>query len=135
MKSFNQFIGESREESGRPVLDEILSRVEKPSSIINYFEKELGDDFLEFTSDSETGKKIEQEFSPRGTVREKKYESFMGSRSGFPYYYYIGKLGDDVRDVRMLSIRSGDSSTWWIRRSIVDNIDPSWLIDQLFRDF
>ena len=131
MKGFREFIGESRGESSRPVLDEILGRAEKPSSIINYFEKELDDDFLEFTSDSRTGEKIEQEFSPKGAVAQK-YGSFMGTRSGYSYYYYIGRLGDTVR---MLSISSVDSSTWWIRRSIVDEIDPLWLINTLLADF
>lgn len=130
MKSFNQFIGESRVESDRPVFDEILGRVDRPNSIIEYFEAVLGTDFLEFSRESPIGEKIAQEFSPKGATTQKKYRSFMGSKSGYPYYYFVV----DHR-TGPLAIRSTDWTTWWISQDILSKIDPSWLIDTLFRDF
>ena len=130
MKGFREFIGESREESGRPVFDGILDRVDRPNSIIEYFEKNLGDDFLEFSRESPMGDKIAREFSPRGAVNQKKYRSFMGSKSGFPYYYFVVDHGTSP-----LAIRSTDWTTWWISQDTLAGIDPEWAINTLFRDF
>ena len=130
MKTFTQFIGESREESSRPVLDEILDRVDTPTKLIGYFEDQLGEDFFEFSRESEMGDKISREFSPRGVVTQKKYRSFMGSKSGYPYYYFVVDHGTSP-----LAIRSTDWTTWWIGQDMLDKIDPSWATDLLFKDF
>jgi hypothetical protein len=130
MKTFNQFIGESREES-RPVFNTILDRVDTPTKLSQYFEENLGADFLEFSRESEMGDKIAREFSPRGAVTQKKYRSFMGSKSGYPYYYFV----TNPNGTTALAIRSTDWTTWWIGQDTLAEIDPSWLIDRLFADF
>jgi hypothetical protein len=119
MKGFREFIGESRKESSRPVFDKILDRADAPSSIIDYFEGRLGTDFLEFSRESEMGGKIAQEFS-QGVIT-KKYRSFINSRSGFSYYYFVVYHGGPI-----LAISSTDWTTWWI--------DPMWAINDLFSD-
>lgn len=130
MKTFTEFIVESREESNRPVFDGILDRVDTPTRLSQYFEENLGTDFLEFSRESETGDKIAREFSPKGATTQKKYRSFMGSKSGFPYYYFVVDHGTSP-----LAIRSTDWTTWWISQDTLAEIDPSWLIDTLFADF
>ena len=130
MKGFTEFIGESRGESARPVFDGILGRVDTPTRLIDYFEENLGADFLEFSRESPMGDKIAREFSPRGAVTQKKYRSFMGSKSGFPYYYYVVDHGTSP-----LAIRSTDWTTWWIGQDTLAEIDPEWAINTLFRDF
>ncbi len=131
MKTFTQFIGESREESSRPQLDEILANADMPDKIINLFEEKLGSDFLEFSRESEMGEKIAQEFSPKGAVSHKKYRAFMGSMNGFRYYYFV----THPNGTTTLAIRSTDWTTWWISRDSLATIDPSWAIDLLFADF
>ena len=126
MKSFKQFIGESRDESSRPVLDKILSEVDSPEHVLDYFERHLGPDFLEFSRDSPTGRNIAHEFSTRG-----KYKSFIGSRSDYQYYYYVV----DHTDPHSLAVRSTDSNTWWIGQDTLSEIDPSWAITIAFKDF
>ena len=131
MKGFKEFIGESREESSRPVLDEILSRAERPNLIIDYFEKELGPGFLEFSRESETGENIAQEFSPKWNASQKKYRSYIGSKSGFQYYYFT----NHPNGTTALAIRSTDWTTWWIGQDTLSKIDPLWLINTLLADF
>ena len=130
MKSFTQFIGESREESRRPVFDGILDRVDTPNSIIDYFEENLGADFLEFSRESPMGDKIAREFSPKGAVAQRKYRSYVNSRSGFSYYYFVVDHGDNA-----LAIRSTDWTTWWISQDMLAKIDPSWAINLVFGEF
>ena len=131
MKSFREFITESRGDVSHPVLDRILSEVDSPEHVLDYFERHLGSDFLEFSRDSPEGRKIAHEFSPRGFKVNGKYKSFIGSRSGYQYYYYVV----DHTDPRSLAVRSTDSNTWWIGQATLSKIDPSWAIDSLFKDF
>jgi len=128
MKGFSEFIGESREESSRPVLDEILDSVDTPTKLSQYFEENLGEDFLEFSRESEMGDRIAREFSR--IVTQKKYRSFMGSRSGYPYYYFV----TNPNGTTALAIRSTDWTTWWIGQATLSDIDPMWAIDSLFSD-
>ena len=130
MKGFTEFIGESREESKRPVLDKILSYADTPNSIIDYFEGHLGKDFLEFSRESPMGDKIAREFSPKGAVTQRKYRSYVNSRSGFSYYYFVVDHGDNA-----LAIRSTDWTTWWISQDMLAKIDPSWAINLVFGEF
>ena len=133
MKSFGKFIGESREESSRPVLDGILDRANKHTEIIEYFEKRLGNDFLEFTIDTLIGKNIEEEFMPRGVGSTRRYKTFIVTKSDVPFYYYM--LPDDFEVNECLAIRSTDGTEWWIKLSILDKLDPSIIIDNLLKDF
>ena len=130
MKTFTQFIGESREENKRPVFDGILDRVDTPTILSQYFEENLGTDFLEFSRESPMGDKIAREFSPKGAVPQKKYRSFMGSKSGYPYYYFV----EHPHGITALAIRSTDWTTWWIGQDMIAKIDPMWTIDNLFSD-
>jgi len=128
MKGFSEFIGESREESC-PVFNTILDSVDTPTKLSQYFEENLGADFFEFSRESEMGDRIAREFSR--IVTQKKYRSFMGSKSGYPYYYFV----TNPNGTTALAIRSTDWTTWWIGQAMLDKIDPSWLIDRLFADF
>jgi hypothetical protein len=131
MKGFSEFIGESRGESSRPVFDRILDSVDTPTKLSQYFEENLGEDFLEFSRESEIGGKIAREFSPRGVVAEnKKYRSFMGSKSGYPYYCFV----THPNGTTALAIRSTNWTTWWIGQATLSAIDPMWAIDSLFSD-
>jgi hypothetical protein len=130
MKGFKEFIGESREESSRPVLDEILESIPRPDVLIEYFENKLGTDFLEFEVSSKNGERIQQEFSPIGwkNVSRIRYRSFLTNIGGFRFYYY--ELGGVAK-----AIRSMDGSTWWISQSELDKIEDKWFIDDMLEDF
>lgn len=128
MKGFREFIGESIEGSSRPVFDKILDSVDTPTKLSQYFEENLGEDFLEFSRESEMGDKIAQEFSR--IVTQKKYRSFMGSKSGYPYYYFV----THPNGTAAVAIRSTDWTTWWIGQATLSDIDPMWAINSLFSD-
>ena len=135
MKSFNEFIGESREGHTRPALDEVLRTSDTPSMITRYFDEKLGADFLEFDSESPMGIKITKEFSPKGGGTVYRYKAYMTSISRYPFYYYVSKTGpSDLPSHKMLAIRSTDWNTWWISQDSLAMIDPTWAIGELFGD-
>jgi hypothetical protein len=125
MKSFKEWIGESKKESGRPQLDEILSRADRLTPIIDWLESNLGSDFLEFSLDSPVGEKIAQEF------QSSRYLSFYVSKDGLKFYYYTDYTGID----KPFAVRTEDRSTWWIGKNTLDTIDPNWSIDSILADF
>ena len=131
MKSFQEFIGESTEESRHPYFDRLLKMVPEPRELIEYFKDSLGDDWHEIDVNSPIGEKL----VPGYFENSYRYRGVCFGKSCMYYYTPIGSPKEVIALRKADDATISNATTWWVRQSEIDRVDSSWLINNIFRDF
>ena len=132
MKSFNEFIGESRDWSldRFPVLAKMKDEDPSPFSsvrLIRLFDEKLGPDWIEVEKGKRPYDKVYQAGEEEYTTNRNWRNFDVG---GYRFLEILMGEGEET-----LAIFYPDIAVLWVSNRIADQLDPGWSLDELLSDF